>query len=136
MNYGTLLGATPRARRRQIDILTSEKEADHATSSITNADAIDGGVLSAGRFSRGSSVETGGEGSSSDYLTASEKRGRKSRSASRSINGLESTDDEGASVYEEVEIDFCRSVILSSRVQGILSLKKLSRSFYFSRLCQ
>ena len=55
------------------------------------------------RISRGSSTEGGGEGSSSVYTTASEKRGRRSRSASRSTNGFESTDDESASVYEEVK---------------------------------
>ena len=38
------------------------------------------------------------------YTTASERRDRRSRSGSRSTNGLESTDDESASLYEEVRV--------------------------------
>ena len=65
------------------------------------------------RLSRESSMEEGRRTSpSSVYTTASEKRDFRSRSGSRSTNGLESTDDESASVYEEVNGRDIRGLLL------------------------
>jgi len=107
-------GSTPRARRRQVDNRVAEENVDGDAPVLVeeepNHDAIDAAVAStksrisrepSERVSRGSSTDGGGEGSSSVYTTASEKRGRRMRSVSRSTNGFESTDDESASVYEE-----------------------------------
>ena len=102
-------------RQVEADAIDGEDFQNHRTSSPINvADAENDGIApaplrlnaSVDRVSRESSVEGAGgsgSGSGSVYTTASERRDRRSRSASRSTNGFESTDDESASLYEEVK---------------------------------